>query len=101
MASTESRITLTLSLDPFDWRADDKARWAQSLIEAVEVGAGRLLSVDGYELRDTSMFIRLRANEPPGRMRKLLREGEALIRLRARLADLGARPEFSVEVEPG
>jgi hypothetical protein len=30
-------------------------------------------------------------------MRKLLRESDALRRLRARLADLGARPEFEFE----
>ena len=48
-------------------------------------------------LADTILFVRMRTNQAPARMRKLLREDDALMRLRARLADLGARSEFEIE----
>ena len=96
MARAESRITLMLALDPADWRSEDRAGWAESLIRAVEAAAPHLLQVEGYEIRDTIMYVRIRAADTPGRMRRLLKEDDALIRLRARLADLGARPEFEI-----
>ncbi len=92
--AAETNLTLRLALDPQDWRADDKAAWAQILVGAVEAAAPRVLGVEGYEIRDTILYIRLKANEPGGRLRKRLREDESFRRLRARLADLGARPEF-------
>lgn len=97
MARKEYRVTLMLGLDPAHWRADDKAGWAISLVAAVDAAAPHLLRVENYEIRDTLVLVSLRTNEPPGRMRQLLAGDDALIRLRARLADLGARPEFEFE----
>jgi hypothetical protein len=39
------------------------------------------------------------SREPPKRLRKLLRDHDGVKRLRARLADLGARPEFEIDEE--
>jgi hypothetical protein len=95
--NAESRVTLMLALNPLHWRAGDKASWAMSLIAAVEAAAPDLLRVEGYEIRDTLVYVRTRTNQTPARMRKLLREDDAMMRVRARLADLGARPDFEVE----
>lgn len=94
--ASQTSVTLMLALDPLDWRAGDKATWAQTLVGAVEAAAPRLLDVEGYEIRDTIVFVRLRAQEPRGRFVRRLREDESFRRLRARLADLGARPEFEI-----
>ena len=97
MAQEEKHVTLMLALDPLDWRADDKARWAMSLVGAVEAAAPQMLQVDAYEIRDTIVFVRMRTNQSPDRMRRFWREDDAMMRLRARLADLGARPELEIE----
>ena len=97
MTHAENHLTLMLALDPTHWRADDKAGWATSLVGAVDAAAPHLLRVESYELRDTIIYVRMRTDQPRSKIRKLLREDDALRRLRARLADLGARPEFEVE----
>jgi hypothetical protein len=97
MPTTETFVTLFLALDPVSWRADDKAGWAYTLISAVEAAAPSLFQVESYEMRDTTIYVHLRTDVPPARLRKLLRDDDALIRLRARLADLGARAEFEIE----
>jgi hypothetical protein len=97
MARKEYLVTLMLGLDPAYWLADDKAGWAASLIAAVDAAAPHLLRVETYEIRDTVVLVNMRTSEPPGRMRQLLTRDDAMIRLRTRLADLGARPEFEFE----
>lgn len=99
MADTENHLTLMLALDPLHWRADDKAGWALSLVGAVDAAAPHLLRVESYEMRDTIIYVRMRTDQPRAKMRRLLRESDALRRLRARLADLGARSEFEFETE--
>lgn len=89
-------FTLMLALDPTSWREDDKAGWAYTLISAVDAAAPHLFVVDGYEMRDTVIFVRLFSELPLSRLRKLMREDEEIMRLRARLADLDARAEFEL-----
>lgn len=86
-----------LALDPLDWRAEDRLGWATTLVAAVDAAAPHLYHIEGYEIGDTVMYVHLRTFETPAKFRRLLREDEELIRLRARLADLGARMELEVE----
>lgn len=97
MAREETHITLMLALDPLDWRAHDRAGWAVLLIAAIDAAAPHLYHIEGYEIGDTVMYVRLRTFESLGRFRRMLREDEDLIRLRTRLADLGARMELDVQ----
>lgn len=92
-----ANLTLLLALDPLDWRAGDKASWAAVLADAVDAAAPHLLRVEGYEISDTLVHMRLQARESGARLKKRLRDDESFRRLRARLADLGARPAFEVE----
>ncbi len=93
----ESRITFTLALDTEHWRRHDRAHWAQVLAGAVHEAAPDVLQVEAYELRDTVMLVRARANKPAKTIIKLLRTDESFLRLRARLVDLGARADFEIE----
>jgi hypothetical protein len=93
----ESRVTLTLALDTTHWRRHDRAHWAQVLASAANEAAPHLMHVVGYELGDTLLIVRMHSNRPPKLLKKLWREDEAFMRLRARLADLGARTEFDIE----
>lgn len=93
----ETLLRLTLALDPQDWRAADKATWAGTLVDAVDAAAPHLMQVCSYEIGDTLVYVRLRAWEKPARLRRLLRDDEGFRRLRARLADLGARPDLEIE----
>ena len=93
----KSRVILTLALDSSHWRRHDRAFWAQTLAEAANAAAPNLVRVEDYELRDTLMIVRMRSRRPVKAMRKLWEEHEGFMRLRSRLADLGARPEFEVE----
>ncbi len=95
--TTESRIILTLALDTEHWRRHDRAHWAQVLANAVDEAAPHILHVEGYELRDTLMLVRARSNRPPKAIQKMLRQDESFMRLRSRLADLGARSDFEIE----
>lgn len=98
MAQTsESLIIMTLALDVEHWRRHDRAHWAQVLANAVDEAAPHVLHVESYELRDTLMYVKARSNRAPKAVKKLLRDSEDFIRLRSRLADLGARPEFEIE----
>lgn len=97
MAIAEEPLTLALALDPSSWRAHDKLAWASNLINVVETAAPYVWRVEGYELGDTMLYVRLRTNQKRAQMRKLLRHDEKFMRLRVRLADLGARPEFQFE----
>ena len=99
-APVESRVLLTLALDTAHWRRHDRAHWAQVLVDAANAAAPHLLHVEGYEIRDTLIFVRMRSNRVPKVLKKLWRDDESLMRLRARLADLGARSEFEVEEGP-
>lgn len=92
-------ITARLALDPFHWRAQDKADWAVRLASAVEAAAPRGFRVEGYEISDTLIRVRLRCDAPAGRAMKTLRDSESIKRLHARLGDLGARAEFELEEE--
>ena len=93
----ESRVTLTLALDLSHWRRHDKAHWAQVLAHAANEGAPHLLHVEGYELHDTLMYVRMRSPRAPKKLRKLWDDDDSLMRLRARLADLGARTEIEID----
>lgn len=97
MAAGDSRLTLMLALDPLDWRAENKGRWVQSLVNAADAAAPHLLHVESYEVRESLVYVRMRSNRPPRLLSKLLREDESFRRLRARLADMGARGEYEIE----
>ncbi|HWA50544.1 MAG TPA: hypothetical protein VG742_19905 [Dongiaceae bacterium] len=97
MLEEERRVTLRLALDPYSWRAGDKADWAMRLAGATEAAAPQIISVESYEIGDTLIFLRLRTREEPKRLKKLLRNDERFMRLRARLADLDVRPEFEID----
>jgi hypothetical protein len=90
---------MTLALDPGHWRRHDRAYWAQSLAGAINDAAPGLMQVDTYELRDMMLVVRARAARSPKAVRRLLRNDESFLRLRARLIDLGARTEFEIEGE--
>lgn len=96
----ETRVTLTLALDLTHWRRHDRAFWTQTLAAAANEAAPHIMHVEGYELSDALMILRMRSNRTPKALRKLWRDDEIFMRLRARLADLGARTEFDVEEEP-
>ena len=95
----ESHVLLTLALQPDHWRRHDRGFWAQTLAAAVDEAAPHLMRVDTYELHDMMLVVRVRANRGPKAMRKLLRDEESLVRLRARLVDLGARADVEIEGE--
>jgi hypothetical protein len=97
----ESRVILTLALDMTHWRRHDRGHWAQVLAGAANEAAPHIMHVEGYELSDTLMTLRMRSNRTPKTLRKLWRDDEVFMRLRARLADLGARTEFEVEEDKG
>jgi hypothetical protein len=94
---TGSRILLTLALDLTHWRRHDKAYWVQVLTSAVDSAAPDLMQVESYEVHDTLIYVRARANRPAKLVRRLVEDHEHFLRLRARLADLGALPEFEIE----
>lgn len=93
----KSRVILTLALDSSHWRRHDKAHWAQVLANAANEAAPGVIEVKAFELRDTTVILRLQSPQPAKQLKKLWREGENFERLRSRFADLGARPEFAVE----
>ncbi|MFZ2030840.1 MAG: hypothetical protein WAU68_11065 [Vitreimonas sp.] len=95
----ECRILMTLALAPEHWRRHDKGFWAQTLAAAVDEAAPHMMRVDTYELHDMMVVVRARSNRPPKAMKKLLRDDESFQRLRSRLADLGAQPDFEIEDE--
>jgi hypothetical protein len=95
----ECRILMTLELEAGHWRRHDQGNWAQSLAGAIDDAAPSVMRVDTYELRDMMLLVRVRANRPPKAFRKLMREDESFRRLRARLADLGARTDIEIEGE--
>lgn len=94
---SECRLKLTLALDPAHWRRHDRAFWIQVLTNAVDTAAPHVLKVEGYDVQEALIYIRARAAKAPKTMKKLLREDESFRRLRARLADLGARSDFEIE----
>lgn len=96
-APGESRVTLTLALDLSHWRRHDKAHWVQVLANAATEGAPDLLHAEGYEIHDTLIYVRMRSKCAPKQLRKLWDGDDSLMRLRARLADLGARTEIEIE----
>ncbi|MBY0564923.1 MAG: hypothetical protein K2P58_12140 [Hyphomonadaceae bacterium] len=95
--ATESRVTLTLALDLTHWRRHDRAFWAQTLATAANEAAPHVMHVEGYELGDTLMIVRLKSNRPAKVLQRLWRDDDTFLRLRARLADLGARADFEVD----
>ena len=99
MAELESRLLVTLALEPSHWRRHDRAFWAQTLASAIHEAAPGVMQVDTYELRDMMLVVRARAQRAPKAMKKLLRDDESFLRLRARLIDLGARADIEVEEE--
>jgi hypothetical protein len=92
-----SRVTLRLALDPQHWRNEEKAAWTSLLINAVDAAAPHIFQIEGYDIGDTLVFIRMRSEIEPTKLRRMLDTNDALIRLRARLADLGARPDYEFE----
>jgi hypothetical protein len=97
----ESRVVLTLMLDMTHWRRHDRGHWAQVLANAADEAAPQWMQVVGYELGDTLLTLRLRSNRPAKQLRKLWNDHDVFLRLKARLADLGARADFEAEDEPG
>jgi len=96
----ESRFSIRLALDPYSWRADDRAGWAMTLAHAADAAAPDLAIVESIDIGDTLVYIRMRAYERPQRLKKRLRDDETFIRLRARLADLDARAEYEIDDDP-
>jgi hypothetical protein len=95
----ECRILMTLALEPDHWRRHDRAFWAQTLASAVDEAAPHLMRVDSYELQDMMVIVRARSNRASKIVRKLLRDDESFLRLRARLVDLGAQTDIEIEGE--
>lgn len=95
--SVESRVTLTLALDMTHWRRHDRAFWAQTLAAAANEAAPELMRVEAYEMHDTTIILRLKANASAKNLSRRWRDDEVFIRLRSRFVDLGAQPEFDVE----
>ena len=95
----QSRILMTLALQPDHWRRHDQGFWAQTLAAAIDEAAPHMMRVDTYELRDMMLVVHARANRPPKTMMKLLRDDERFLRLRSRLVDLGARTDFEIKDE--
>jgi hypothetical protein len=95
----QSRLVLTLALEPEHWRRHDRGFWAQTLAGAIDEAAPDTMRVDSYELRDMMLVVRARANRAPKAMKKLLRNDESFMRLRARLIDLGARTDIEIDDE--
>ena len=95
-----TRVTLTLALDLTHWRRHDRAFWTQTLAAAANEAAPHIMHVESYELSDTLLTLRMRSSRTPKALRKLWRDDEIFMRLRARLVDLGAHSEFDVEEEP-
>ena len=95
----ECRLILTLALQPEHWRRHDRAFWAQTLAAAIDEAAPHMMRVDSYELQDMMVIVRARSNRAPKIVRKLLRDDENLLRLRARLVDLGAQADIEIEDE--
>ncbi|MEZ5995464.1 MAG: hypothetical protein R3C25_06890 [Hyphomonadaceae bacterium] len=92
-----SKVTLTLALDTAHWRRHDRAFWAQVLANAANEAAPGVMQVRAFELQDSTVVLRLRASKSAKQIQKLWREDESFLRLRARFADLGARPDLDVE----
>ena len=95
----ESRILMTLALQPDHWRRHDQGFWAQTLVAAIDEAAPHLMRVDTYELRDMMLLVHARANRPPKTMNKLMRDDENFQRLRSRLVDLGALADIEIKGE--
>ncbi|MFT3728019.1 MAG: hypothetical protein QM759_09370 [Terricaulis sp.] len=74
---------MTLALEPSHWRRHDRAFWAQTLAAAIHEAAPDMMRVDTYELRDMMLVVRAHANRAPKAMKKLLRDDESFLRLRA------------------
>jgi len=91
------RILFLLELEPEHWRRHDRAFWARTLAEAVEQAAPDTMRVETYELHDMVVHVHVRAKRAPKVMWKLLSEDERFLRLRSRLIDLGAHPEFEIK----
>jgi hypothetical protein len=92
-----SRIVFLLELEPEHWRRHDRAFWARTLADAIEQAAPDTMRVETYELDDTMVRVHVRARHAPKTMWKLLSEEERFLRLRSRLIDLGAHPEFEIK----
>lgn len=92
-----SRIVVTLTLDQTHWRRHDRAFWAQVLAAAADEAAPEIARVEAYEMHDTVVYVRMLTRRPAKQMQKLLRDDERFLRLRSRLVDLGAQPEFEIE----
>lgn len=93
----ECSITVTLTLDQSHWRRHDRAFWAQVLATAADEAAPEIARVEAYEMHDTVVYVRMLARRSSKQMQKLLRDDERFSRLRSRLVDLGAEPEFEIE----
>jgi hypothetical protein len=95
----ESRILMTLALQPDHWRRHDQGFWAQTLAVAIDEAAPHMMRVDTYELQDMMLLVHARANRPAKTMKKLMRDDENFLRLRSRLVDLGARADVEIKDE--
>jgi hypothetical protein len=93
----ETRVTLTLTLDLSHWRRHDRAHWVQVLSSAVQDGAEPLLRAHSYELHEEHIFMHLRSQIAAKKLSRLWESEENLLRLRSRLADLGAQVEIKIE----
>jgi len=91
------RVSLRLALDPLHWRNDEKATWASMLVNAVDAATPHLFEIEGYDIGDTLVYIRMWTEVEPAKLKRMVASSDDLIRLRARLADLGARPEYEFE----
>jgi hypothetical protein len=95
------RILFLLELAPEHWRRHDRAFWARTLAAAIDEAAPHMMRVESYELQDMMVRVHVRAKRARKVMWKLLSEDERFLRLRSRLTDLGAQPEFEFEDAAG
>jgi hypothetical protein len=95
--AVESRVTVSLTLDPTHWRRHDRAHWAQTLALAANEAAPDVMQVGAYEMQDALVVLRLNAKLPARQMHKLWRDDERFLRLRSRFVDLGARADIAIE----
>lgn len=99
MAEAGRRLIIAMTLDPTHWRRHDRAFWTQVLVAAAQEAAPHMMAVEGYEIGGDNLTIRMITNRTAKALAKMIDDDELFLRLRSRLVDLGAQPEFIVEEE--
>jgi hypothetical protein len=88
-----------LALDFSHERAVDKAHWAARLVSTAQSRVPRDIEIESYDIGDRQIYIRMRSDMKRGQLQRMLKRDDAIMRLCAYLADMGARPEFEFDDE--